>query len=255
MLEAAIDQHSAFILVGSQAIYLCTQSSDFIADPFTLDADIAINPMKLGRNPLLKAAVRSAGFKADIWSPGRWWLHGVAVDLLVPQSLGGESVAWAHLGAHGDRVARNTVGLEAALVDNYVTRVAALNVGEDSRGFWLTVAGPAACLVAKLHKLGERQRKEGYERAKDALDIFRLLHSVPAADFAAALGRLLHQNASTAVTAQAIEYLDQLFGKKGDRGFQLAEQCLTQLGGPYSVIPGKCLQSARDLLSAAVKLM
>jgi hypothetical protein len=51
--------------------------------------------------------------------------------------------------------------------------VAALAPGDD-RVFTANVAGSAALLVAKLHKLGERQATPGRLVDKDAHDIYRL---------------------------------------------------------------------------------
>lgn len=60
----------------------------------------------------------------------------------------------------------------------------------DARVVYAKVAGPAALLIAKLHKISERK---GTARAnvKDALDVFRLLRGVPTADFAARYRRVL----------------------------------------------------------------
>src|SRR5680860_130373 len=80
----------------------------------------------------------------------------VPVDLIVPEGAappGGSR--GARLGTHGKRAARRAVGLEAALVDNSVMTIGALDP-PDPRSMEAKVAGAAALLVAKLHKLHDR---------------------------------------------------------------------------------------------------
>ena len=72
-----------------------------------------------------------------------------------PGSGRGRGRRSADLGLHGTEVARRAVGLEAALVDNERRAIAALDPA-DARVFDVLVAGPAALLVAKAHKIRER---------------------------------------------------------------------------------------------------
>ena len=99
------------------------------------------------------------------------------VDLLVPEAVSGPGKRAARLGAHGDRVARKGRGLEAALVDNVVMTIDAFEK-EGDRRFEVAVAGPSALLVAKLHKLADREGSPGQLDGKDALDVYRLLRAV-----------------------------------------------------------------------------
>ncbi|MDN5856283.1 MAG: hypothetical protein L0K86_26260 [Actinomycetia bacterium] len=55
----------------------------------------------------------------------------------------------------------------------------------DGRAYTANVAGPAALLVAKLHKLGERQATPGRLIDKDAHDLYRLLVATPTENLAA----------------------------------------------------------------------
>jgi len=82
----------------------------------------------------------------------------VQVDLLVPSSLGGPGRRSARLGPHGTEVARKAKGLEAAIVDHGMIRLTALEAGVP-RELEVAVAGLAALLVAKLHKLAEREAR------------------------------------------------------------------------------------------------
>jgi hypothetical protein len=60
------------------------------------------------------------------------------------------------LGPHGTEVARKAKGLEAAIVDNSIHHLTALDAA-DARTFEVAIAGLAALLVAKLHKIAERE--------------------------------------------------------------------------------------------------
>ncbi len=97
---------------------------------------------------------------------------------MVPEALAGPGTRGARLGAHGKRAARRAKGLEAALVDRERRTVVALPpTDERSREIW--IAGPAALVVAKLHKIGERVGAQDRARDNDALDLYRLLQVVP----------------------------------------------------------------------------
>ena len=99
----------------------------------------------------------------------------VDLDLLVPDAVSSDGTRAARLGVQGNRLARKAFGLELALVDNDVLGVGALD--SDPRSFPVRVAGVAALLVSKVHKVAERlddPRRNDYI-AKDALDMLRLL--------------------------------------------------------------------------------
>jgi hypothetical protein len=64
-------------------------------------------------------------------------------------------------------------GLDGAVVDADVMKLAALEVS-DMRVVDVRVAGPAALLVAKVHKLDDRKDSDR-QSDKDALDVLRLL--------------------------------------------------------------------------------
>ncbi|WP_086819447.1 hypothetical protein [Allokutzneria sp. NRRL B-24872] len=78
---------------------------------------------------------------------------------------------------HGNKVARRTVGLEPALIDNAWHEIAALDPS-DSRRARLRVAGPAALLVAKIVKIEERRATPHRLKPKDGLDVLRLLQVI-----------------------------------------------------------------------------
>ena len=101
-------------------------------------------------------------------------MTAVQIDFLVPTSLGGSGRRGARLGSHGTEVARKATGLEAALVDHTRVKLSSLEAA-DTRTFDVSVAGIAALLVAKLHKIAERKDAPARLQDKDALDILRLL--------------------------------------------------------------------------------
>lgn len=81
-LDAVSDHMDAVVLVGAQAIYLHTGEGDLAVAPFTTDGDLALDPSRLGRTPLLEEALTQAGFMREpavvgIWQQA-WTLPGPA---------------------------------------------------------------------------------------------------------------------------------------------------------------------------------
>lgn len=185
-LEALAPHRDSLILVGAQAVYLHTGEADVAVAPYTKDADVAIDPRHLGAHPVLDDAMQAAGFEPGD-QPGIWKAAATMaqVDLLVPDTLGGPGRhRGAHIEGHGRRAARRVAGIEGALVDNASMSIGSLEAS-DSRRVELRVAGPAALLVSKLHKLGEGQERPDRLLDKDALDVYRLLVAVPTASLTA----------------------------------------------------------------------
>ncbi|MBM3678947.1 MAG: hypothetical protein FJW96_13880 [Actinobacteria bacterium] len=228
-LEALTAHRDALILVGAQAIYLWTGEADLAVAPYTTDADLAIDPSALPPEPHLAEAMQGAGFAAGV-QPGIWIAAGdVQVDLLVPESLGGGGRRGARLGPHGSQTARKARGLEAALVDNAHLTIEAFEDG-DQRTFDLKVAGPAALLVAKLHKLGERSDVAPDRlQDKDALDVLRLLRATDTIELAEATRSLLADRRSADATEVALTYMVELFGTPDAPGSRMAAQAASPL--------------------------
>jgi hypothetical protein len=141
----------AVIVVGAQAVYLRTGElgAGITIAPYTTDADLALNPARLGREPDLEALMSGAGFSAE--HPGMWHatviVNGqnviVPIDLIVPEGAStGEGRRGARIPPHGKRAARRAVGLEAALVDRNPMTVVALD-SADQRQVTVEVAGVA----------------------------------------------------------------------------------------------------------------
>ena len=116
-LGALREQLGAVVLVGAQAVYLCTGDLLPAYQPFTTDADIVLDPSLLTDQPALGDVMRNAGFvltpEPGIWE-ARFRRVGlddevvVPVDLIVPmQVAAGRGRRSARLGgAHGKHSAR-----------------------------------------------------------------------------------------------------------------------------------------------------
>jgi hypothetical protein len=235
-------------LVGAQAIYLHTRDSGLAVAPYTTDADLVLDPELLVPDPKIVDAMRAAGFSPTSNLVGTWQQspQHPAVDLLVPEALGGPGRRGARLGVHGNQVARKGRGLEAAVVDKNWVTIPALDPGDDRRiDAW--VAGPAALLVAKLHKLAERVHTPSRLDDKDALDVYRILQSLPTETLTMGLGRLESSALSRTVTAEAVGYLRDLFAGAQKTGSQLAARALTPLEDPI-IVAASCAALVDDLL-------
>ncbi len=173
-LDALVGQRDALVLIGAQAIYLHTGAAPVALAEATKDSDLAVDPRALSDDPLLDDAMTRAGFHRDLEhpQPGAWLSReGIPVDLMVPEALaGGPARRGARIPPHSRHATRRTRGLEAAVVDHAPMTITALDP-RDRRHAEIAVAGPAALLVAKLHKLGERKNDPGRLVDKDAHDI------------------------------------------------------------------------------------
>ncbi len=253
LLDALDDQRDAVVLVGAQAIYLHTGDADLAVAPYTTDADVAIDPKKLQVNPKLGEALSEAGFHADTQNVGTWITSrrfegkhvDVEVDLMVPEAVGGPGRRGARLGEHGKSAARKAKGLEATLVDWQIRSIAALD-DEDHRVLRVAVAGPAALLVAKLHKIAERVDSDGRRQDKDALDVFRLLQ-LEAQELADGIRTILANEVAAEVTDEAISALQDLFSEPSSAGSQMAARAAAPLE-PAETIAASYAALTQELL-------
>jgi hypothetical protein len=247
-LEALNAHRQAVILVGAQAIYLHTGEGALAVAPYTTDGDLALNPLTLPDNPRLEDAMRAVGFERSADLIGTWISpDGVPIDLLVPDAVAGPGRRGARLGTHGDRAARKGRGLEAVLVDNQTMTIGALDEA-DPRRIQLLVAGPAGLLVAKLHKITDRQIDLRRQDFKDALDVYRLLQAVPTEDLSSRMWRLLEADVSAPVTRETIGFLEALFGTPQAPGSVMAGQAVELVGDP-EIVAASVAALAGDLLA------
>jgi len=210
----ALEPHrDALVLVGAQAVYLHTGDTDVAIATTTKDSDLAVIPDKLGGHPLLNELMEGAGFHRDLQGlQGQWFSKdGVPVELLVPAGLEPSGHRGARIPPHDKQSALRVPGLEAAAVDHALRKIAALETSDD-RTVEINVAGPAALLVAKAYKIGERlaaAEAGGRDRTepKDAHDVYRLLKAVGPDSIRASIERLLLDEVSTEAARTAVDYL------------------------------------------------
>jgi hypothetical protein len=255
-LDALGDHRNAVILVGAQAIYLRVGEADLAVAPFTSDGDLAIDPAVLGEVPPLEHALTAAGFfpKAND-SVGVWITHRqttaspntpVQIDLLVPASVSpGTGRRAARLVGHDVRSARIVKGLDGAVVDAEVMRVVSLDDG-DARAHEIRVAGPAALLVAKVHKISERQGT-ARQSDKDALDVLRILRGTATEEIGERYRRLLGDGRSNEAASAGIELLRDQFGRRAGVGIEMAIRSAGPLANADELATS-CELLANDLL-------
>lgn len=239
-VEALHPHERAVVLAGAQAVYLRTGPATLPIAEFTTDGDLAIDPARLTEAPPLTGLMEAAGFtlavKQGAREPGIWEKKtivdeieiAVPVDLIVPTEVappGGRR--GARLPGHGKEAARKIQGLEAALIDNDVMAIPSLEPNDD-RIALLRVAGVAALLVAKAHKIADRidTQRDDRLRDKDAADVVRLMQSTAPTTVAATLRSLLDHPDAGASTALALGRFAALFGSRAGRGIEMASRAL-----------------------------
>lgn len=235
----------AVIVVGAQAVYLRTGEGDvgITIAPYTTDGDLALDPALLVDEPDLEALMSDAGFTAE--QPGMWQtvvsVGGedivIPVDLIVPEGASsGEGRRGARIPPHGKRAARRAVGLEAALIDHSPITVTALDPS-DTRQVAVEVAGVAALLVAKAHKIHDRLQAGREDRLsdKDAADVYRIMQTVRPAAVAETMHLLVADPMSGATTQQALDYMRVLFGRRAGEGVVMAQRALQLAVDPEQV--------------------
>lgn len=247
----ALDAHrDSVVVIGAQAIYLHTGSAQVAVAEATKDSDLGIDLRTLGDEPLIEQLMRRAGFHHDPLAdqPGAWLSSsGIPVDLMVPDAIAGKGRRSVEAPPHDKRALRRAVGLEAAVVDNAVMGIRAF-AADDDRVVEARVASPAALLVAKLHKLDERQLTPHRLLDKDAYDVYRLLVAVPTRELASAFARLLDDDLASGVTNAALAFLARQFGDADRTGSVMAGRA-EQLVGDPDVVAAACAALAGDLLA------
>jgi hypothetical protein len=258
-LAALAPQTDAVIVVGAQAVYMRTGRADIAIAPYTTDADLALDPSKLGTEPRLDQLMRDAGFSLQGDQPGAWvvsvMVDGrpamIPVDLMVPDALSpGGGRRSAGIPPHHKMTARKAIGLEAAVLDNDVMDVGSLDAS-DERRFPVRVAGSTALLVAKLHKLGERIAAGREDRVadKDAGDVYRLMQATPTGTVVERVRSLLADGMAGPATGRAMELLGDLFGARARPGVRMAVEAL-RAAVPSERVEGVCDVFVREVLGA-----
>lgn len=246
-LEALGVHRKAVVLVGAQAIYHHVGAGTLLVAEFTTDVDLALNPHVLDDEPLLAEGLLAAGFRLAV-NPGTWARDGVQIDLLVPMALGGPGRRSARLGSHGGEVARKAKGLEAAIVDNSIVTLTALDPS-DTRTVDVAVASLGALLVAKLHKLAEREQTPARWAPKDGLDVLRILQAADLGQLGTTLAGLERHEIAGPITGEARPFLRSLFGTQAAHGTAMAVRASYEVENAATIAQA-CETLAARLLSA-----
>jgi hypothetical protein len=228
----------AVILAGAQAIYLHTGAADLAIAPYTTDGDLVLNPLLLGDAPELEAGMSAAGFHLQqspvaMSSQASGWL----VPPLPERFRSISSSPRAQRRASAD-----------VLPDLAPTALALHGGLSDSRQRWSTTArwplqrsspatsahcrrgwqDPAALFVAKAHKLHDRVASGRAARLddKDASDVVRLMQSTRPDEVSATLSALAQDALVGPSTTEALNYIEELFGRRGRPGIEMASRAL-----------------------------
>ncbi len=208
--------------------------------------------------------MRAAGFthlktSDDLVIPGTWvatsFIDGVEtlvpIDLIVPEAAANvRGRRAARLGAHGNIAARKSAGLEAVLVDHATMTIGALDPA-DLRSIDVEVAGVAALIIAKLHKIHDRSSGRPDRLSdKDAADVYRIMQTTSVHDIATTLAELRDHPLAGQATSVALEYLEELFGRRGRAGIVMAQRAL-QLAIPEAQVETLCVSFTSRLLALA----
>ena len=224
VLDAMGPLREAAVLVGAQAVYEYTRQydADFAVAPLTFDADVALSPELLVDDPRIPDVMEAAGYNLTD-QPGIYKRDdGTQVDLLVP---------------------------EGVLVSDRLLRITGLDP-LDCRAYDIRTAGPAALLVAKIHKIMDRSNEPGAARLndKDAFDVFRLLRTIDTLELATETQVLLDHDLSQDVTAEAMSFFGNLFGTVTATGVQMIVRSVRGLEDP-DVIAASAVALSLDLTS------
>ncbi len=251
-LEAIAGQRDAVILVGAQAVYMHTGRAALAVAEYTRDVDLAIDVERIASEPKLAEALAAAGFrKGD--QPGTWLTarrtsaeDPVPVDFLVAEAVAGRPGRRATtVPGQPENTARQVRGLEGALVDNDIGTIRALDA--DPRSFTIRVAGPAALIVAKVHKIAERVETKR-SRDKDALDVYRILRAVEPDDLGNRFSGLLASQVASEPTTAALTLFASLFGSSGAAGTDMVVRATSGLE-PEEGVRRSSVALAHDLLA------
>jgi hypothetical protein len=241
-LEALQDHREGLVLVGAQAIYLYTGDTDVAIATTTKDSDIALIPSRLRSEPTLDAAMADSGFSHDRGSqqPGEWSSADELdppVELLVPESFHeGGGRRGARIPPHSKHAARVVRGVEAAAVSHRAMTIASLEPDGDVRRIEMQVASPAALVVAKAYKIGERATEVPQRLLdKDAHDLYRLLRAISVEEIVVDCQALLVDETAGPVTRQALAWLDELTQSVGSPLPVMAGRAEEFVGDPGDV--------------------
>jgi hypothetical protein len=221
-LEAFQD---AITIVGAHAVHAWAQEAwgNFEMQA-TRDADVVLNPVFVTAEPKLLEVMASIRMTpALIDRPG---IYGYAdestlplgerstVDLIVPEAYAGAGRRAGRIVGQKNATGRAT-GLELAIWDRHPQQVTAIDDTSDQVNAW--VAGPAALLVAKAHKVHERAAQAATRphrlRAKDSGDVALLMMVSRPDDVARVMAERSDEHPEIAlVVARGAQWLIEMYG-------------------------------------------
>jgi len=177
----------AITVVGAHAVHEWVKETWGPVDmEATRDADITINPSFIADNPSILETLKNIGLEPALQDrPGIYGLEGesnlplearTTFDILVPESYAGGGNRAARIPGQKNTAGR-AVGLELSLWDKHLRKLATID--EPIKDAEVFIAGPAALLVAKAHKIHERleqvMKRPDRLRPKDSGDIALLM--------------------------------------------------------------------------------
>lgn len=235
-VEAAQPFQQHLIVVGAQAVYLRTQAATVQLSPFTTDGDLIVDPRNLPTHPALEALLATAGFDRSV-QPGSWvkavvvgdFEQVIPVDFMVPDSVApGTGSRSVDLVGHDRLATRRVRGLEAALVDHGQVEIRSLE-DRDHRSMTVQVAGPAALLIAKVHKIYERVDDGRHQKRsvdKDAADVYRLFQAISIPKMVEGFQAALANEVSRSVSEEGLTKLSELFSRRAAVGVTMAQRAI-----------------------------
>ena len=214
----------AITVVGAHAVHIWAQDVLGPVDmQATRDADVAVNPVFVAPDPKLLDIMARIGVTPAV--PDRPGVYGYAdesalplgerttIDLIVPEAYAGAGRRAARIPGQ-QRSASRAVGLELAVWDRHRRTLAAIDDPTDRIEAW--VAGPAALLVAKAHKVHERLGQVATRpdrlRPKDSGDIALLMMVSRAENVAEVMTTQSEEHPETApAVSQAARWLVEMY--------------------------------------------
>lgn len=174
-------------VVGAHAVHVWVERAwGAVEMEATRDGDVVLNPVLVAESPKLLELMEGIGTAPAL--PDRPGVYGytseselpfaerVTMDLIVPEAYAGAGRRAARIPGQSGAASR-AVGLELALWDRHLMTLA--TVDDPPRSAEAYVAGPAALLIAKAHKVHERalqvHTRPDRLRPKDSGDIALLM--------------------------------------------------------------------------------
>src|SRR5271165_3847500 len=119
----------------------------------------------------------------------------------------------------------------------------------DDRHVTAEVAGVAALLVAKVHRIRDRLDTGRLDRLsdKDAADIFRIMQATRPAAVAGTMRTLIDDPMSAEVTLRALDLMRDLFARRAGEGVEMAQRAL-QLAVDPAQVATLCVAFTEQLL-------